>query len=131
MFFFGSNEILQTPRRLIFFFPPDWAKEIIKSIAVLIMHLFVNTVSQTDCYVKLWLPTASCREARTRTVRNCRNPVWNETFHFMIQREVKVGSAPVAASRRFLQGTSSPAVCRLFMRALRLTQRFELSYAEE
>uniref|UniRef100_A0A8C3XBS4 Phospholipase A2 n=1 Tax=Cyanoderma ruficeps TaxID=181631 RepID=A0A8C3XBS4_9PASS len=45
--------------------------------------------SQTDCYVKLWLPTASCREARTRTVHNCRNPVWNETFHFMIQREVK------------------------------------------
>ncbi|NWH84225.1 PA24E phospholipase, partial [Aegithalos caudatus] len=45
--------------------------------------------SQTDCYVKLWLPTASCREAQTRTVHNCRNPVWNETFHFMIQSEVK------------------------------------------
>ncbi|NXR37807.1 PA24E phospholipase, partial [Zosterops hypoxanthus] len=44
---------------------------------------------QTDCYVKLWLPTASCREARTRTVHNCRNPVWNEAFHFMIQAEVK------------------------------------------
>ncbi|NXE95138.1 PA24E phospholipase, partial [Menura novaehollandiae] len=45
--------------------------------------------SQTDCYVKLWLPTASCREVRTRPVHNCRNPVWNETFHFMIQSEVK------------------------------------------
>ncbi|NXC79230.1 PA24E phospholipase, partial [Cercotrichas coryphoeus] len=45
--------------------------------------------SQTDCYVKLWLPTASCREARTRTVHNCRNPVWNETFHFVLQSEVK------------------------------------------
>ncbi|NWY43674.1 PA24E phospholipase, partial [Sylvia atricapilla] len=45
--------------------------------------------SQTDCYVKLWLPTASCREAQTRTAHNCRNPVWNETFHFMIQSEVK------------------------------------------
>ncbi|NXY53203.1 PA24E phospholipase, partial [Callaeas wilsoni] len=45
--------------------------------------------SQTDCYVKLWLPTASCREAQTRTVRNCRNPVWNETFHFVVQSEVK------------------------------------------
>ncbi|NWR29206.1 PA24E phospholipase, partial [Tachuris rubrigastra] len=45
--------------------------------------------SQTDCYVKLRLPTASCQEARTRTVRNCRNPVWNETFHFVIQSEVK------------------------------------------
>ncbi|XP_074005093.1 cytosolic phospholipase A2 epsilon-like [Numenius arquata] len=48
-----------------------------------------DLLSQTDCYVKLRLPTASCREARTRTVRNCRNPVWNEAFHFMIQREVK------------------------------------------
>ncbi|NXA24073.1 PA24E phospholipase, partial [Ibidorhyncha struthersii] len=48
-----------------------------------------DLLSQTDCYIKLWLPTASCREARTRTVRNCRNPVWNETFHFMIQSEVK------------------------------------------
>ncbi|NWU13410.1 PA24E phospholipase, partial [Cephalopterus ornatus] len=45
--------------------------------------------SRTDCYVKLRLPTASCEEARTRTVRNCRNPVWNETFHFVIQSEVK------------------------------------------
>ncbi|NXW74322.1 PA24E phospholipase, partial [Hirundo rustica] len=45
--------------------------------------------SQTDCYVKLRLPTASCREAQTRTVHNCRNPVWNETFHFVIQSEVK------------------------------------------
>ncbi|NXF42527.1 PA24E phospholipase, partial [Oceanites oceanicus] len=59
------------------------------STAVFTMHLFVNLVSQTDCYVKLWLPTSSCREARTRTVCNCRNPVWNETFHFMIQSEVK------------------------------------------
>ncbi|NXJ77582.1 PA24E phospholipase, partial [Trogon melanurus] len=48
-----------------------------------------DLLSQTDCYVKLWLPTASCREARTRTVRNCKNPVWNETFHFMIQSQVK------------------------------------------
>ncbi|NWV85155.1 PA24E phospholipase, partial [Dasyornis broadbenti] len=45
--------------------------------------------SQTDCYVKLWLPTASHRGAQTRTVRNCRNPVWNETFHFVIQSAVK------------------------------------------
>ncbi|KAK2532295.1 hypothetical protein Q9233_005311 [Columba guinea] len=48
-----------------------------------------DLLTLTDCYVKLWLPTASRQEARTRTVRNCRNPVWNETFHFMIQSEVK------------------------------------------
>ncbi|KFQ34850.1 Cytosolic phospholipase A2 epsilon, partial [Mesitornis unicolor] len=48
-----------------------------------------DLLSQSDCYVKLWLPTASHQEARTRAVCNCRNPVWNETFHFMIQRQVK------------------------------------------
>ncbi|XP_030308087.1 cytosolic phospholipase A2 epsilon-like [Calypte anna] len=48
-----------------------------------------DLLSLTDCYVKLWLPTASCQEAQTRTVCNCRNPVWNETFHFMIQSQVK------------------------------------------
>ncbi|NXD22665.1 PA24E phospholipase, partial [Spelaeornis formosus] len=45
--------------------------------------------SQSDCYIRLWLPTASCQEARTRTVPNCRNPVWDETFHFVLQSEVK------------------------------------------
>lgn len=83
------------------------------------MQFVVNTGSQTDCYVKLWLPTASCWEAQTRTVHNCRNPVWNETFHFMIQSEVKVGSETV--SRCFLKGASSPAVGRLFLRGLRIT----------
>lgn len=78
------------------------------------MHLFVTTVSQTDCYVKLWLPTASRWEARTRTVRNCRNPVWNETFHFTIQSEVKVGSTTVIVSRPFLH-----LLCADFTRALR------------
>ncbi|XP_074765189.1 cytosolic phospholipase A2 epsilon-like [Athene noctua] len=48
-----------------------------------------DLLSRTDCYIKLWLPTASCQEARTRTIHNCRNPVWNETFQFMIQSEVK------------------------------------------
>nr|XP_009682981.1 PREDICTED: cytosolic phospholipase A2 epsilon-like [Struthio camelus australis] len=48
-----------------------------------------DLLSQTDCYVKLWLPTASFQEARTRTVCNCKNPVWNEAFHFTIQSAVK------------------------------------------
>uniref|UniRef100_A0A8C3KE34 Phospholipase A2 n=1 Tax=Calidris pygmaea TaxID=425635 RepID=A0A8C3KE34_9CHAR len=60
----------------------------VKIISMRNLHK-ADLLSQTDCYVKLWLPTASCREARTRTVRNSRNPVWNEAFHFMIQREVK------------------------------------------
>uniref|UniRef100_A0A8D0L2E4 Phospholipase A2 n=1 Tax=Sphenodon punctatus TaxID=8508 RepID=A0A8D0L2E4_SPHPU len=50
---------------------------------------FFYTVSQSDCYVKLWLPTASFEEARTQTVFNCKNPVWNEVFYFRIQSLVK------------------------------------------
>lgn len=94
MFTFGSGEIFRNSQRFFFFFfLPGWAKEINKSsTAATVTHLSVNPVSQTDCYVRLWLPTASHQEARTRTVSNCRNPVWNETFHFMIQSEVKVRS---------------------------------------
>lgn len=47
-------------------------------------------VSQADCYVSLWLPTATCERSRTKTVRNSDNPVWNETFYFRIQSQVKV-----------------------------------------
>uniref|UniRef100_A0A803W434 Phospholipase A2 n=1 Tax=Ficedula albicollis TaxID=59894 RepID=A0A803W434_FICAL len=44
---------------------------------------------QSDCYVRLWLPTASDEIFHTKTIKNCRNPVWNETFYFRIQRKVK------------------------------------------
>lgn len=53
---------------------------------------YVSTVSQSDCYVRLWLPTASDEIFHTKTIKNCRNPVWNETFYFRIQRQVKVNS---------------------------------------
>uniref|UniRef100_A0A8D2MNR8 Phospholipase A2 n=1 Tax=Zonotrichia albicollis TaxID=44394 RepID=A0A8D2MNR8_ZONAL len=46
-------------------------------------------LSQSDCYVRLWLPTASDEIFHTKTIKNCRNPVWNETFYFRIQRKVK------------------------------------------
>ncbi|XP_010578355.1 PREDICTED: cytosolic phospholipase A2 epsilon-like [Haliaeetus leucocephalus] len=45
--------------------------------------------SQTDCYVSLSLPTASPETVRTKTVKNCKDPVWNETFCFRIQSQVK------------------------------------------
>ncbi|KFP17189.1 Cytosolic phospholipase A2 epsilon, partial [Egretta garzetta] len=48
-----------------------------------------NTVTQTDCYVSLSLPTASPKTVRTKTIKNCRDPVWNETFCFRIQSQVK------------------------------------------
>ncbi|NWT84335.1 PA24E phospholipase, partial [Lanius ludovicianus] len=46
-------------------------------------------VSQSDCYVSLSLPTASVQQFRTKTVKNNKNPTWNETFHFTIQSQVK------------------------------------------
>ncbi|XP_025889186.1 cytosolic phospholipase A2 epsilon-like [Nothoprocta perdicaria] len=45
--------------------------------------------SQTDCYVSLFLPTASSETVRTKTIKNCKDPVWNETFIFRIQSQVK------------------------------------------
>uniref|UniRef100_A0A8C3LEQ4 Phospholipase A2 n=1 Tax=Chrysolophus pictus TaxID=9089 RepID=A0A8C3LEQ4_CHRPC len=47
-------------------------------------------LSQSDCYVSLWLPTASDEKFQTKTIKNCKDPVWNETFYFRIQRKVKV-----------------------------------------
>ncbi|XP_014997506.3 cytosolic phospholipase A2 epsilon isoform X1 [Macaca mulatta] len=48
-----------------------------------------DMLSQTDCFVSLWLPTASQKKLRTRTISNCPNPEWNESFNFQIQSQVK------------------------------------------
>ncbi|XP_004380788.1 cytosolic phospholipase A2 beta [Trichechus manatus latirostris] len=48
-----------------------------------------DPVTPSDCYVTLWLPTASSHRLRTHTVRNCRNPVWNQSFHFWIHSQLK------------------------------------------
>lgn len=40
--------------------------------------------------MSLWLPTASHEKLRTRTISNCPNPEWNESFNFQIQSQVKV-----------------------------------------
>nr|XP_045013404.1 cytosolic phospholipase A2 epsilon isoform X2 [Jaculus jaculus] len=48
-----------------------------------------DILSQTDCFVSLWLPTASQEKLRTRTISNCLNPEWNESFTFQIQTQVK------------------------------------------
>lgn len=47
-------------------------------------------VSKADCYVRLWLPTASVSPSQTRTVVNSSDPEWNETFHYQIHGAVKV-----------------------------------------
>ncbi|ETE63977.1 Cytosolic phospholipase A2 delta [Ophiophagus hannah] len=49
----------------------------------------VNLISHPDCYWKLQLPTASPAQYQTKTIHNCKDPVWNETFHFMVQSKVK------------------------------------------
>ncbi|KAM9202280.1 cytosolic phospholipase A2 beta isoform 2-T2 [Dugong dugon] len=48
-----------------------------------------DPVTPSDCYVTLWLPTASSHRLRTRTVRNCRSPIWNQSFHFWIHSQLK------------------------------------------
>ncbi|EHH63007.1 hypothetical protein EGM_15891 [Macaca fascicularis] len=48
-----------------------------------------DLLSKADCYVQLWLPTASPSPAQTRTVANCSDPEWNETFHYQIHDAVK------------------------------------------
>ncbi|NWI17990.1 PA24E phospholipase, partial [Crypturellus soui] len=48
-----------------------------------------DVLSQTDCYVSLWLPTASTDKFQTKVIKNCKDPVWNETFYFRIQGQVK------------------------------------------
>uniref|UniRef100_A0A663LNP6 Phospholipase A2 n=1 Tax=Athene cunicularia TaxID=194338 RepID=A0A663LNP6_ATHCN len=48
-----------------------------------------DVLSQTDCYVSLWLPTASTDKFQTKPIKNCKDPVWNETFYFRIQSQVK------------------------------------------
>ncbi|KAM9149393.1 cytosolic phospholipase A2 epsilon-like [Pangshura tecta] len=48
-----------------------------------------DALSHSDCYVSLSLPTATCEKIQTKTVNDCRNPVWNETFYFRIQSQIK------------------------------------------
>ncbi|XP_069714145.1 cytosolic phospholipase A2 beta isoform X2 [Phaenicophaeus curvirostris] len=48
-----------------------------------------SQMTASDCYVRLWLPSASNGKLQTKTIKNSDNPVWNETFYFRIQREVE------------------------------------------
>ncbi|XP_054421088.1 cytosolic phospholipase A2 zeta [Pteronotus mesoamericanus] len=48
-----------------------------------------DLLSKADCYVQLWLPTASPSRTQTRVIANCSDPEWNETFHYQIHGAVK------------------------------------------
>ncbi|XP_048340562.1 cytosolic phospholipase A2 epsilon-like [Sphaerodactylus townsendi] len=45
--------------------------------------------TQSNCYVSLFLPTASSERVQTKTIKDCQDPLWNETFIFRIQKKVK------------------------------------------
>lgn len=66
---------------------------------------FCYAVTLSDCYVTLWLPTASTEKVRTRTIRNSKNPVWNEAFCYKIDRRVKV-------TKMFFKCFSLFVICR-------------------
>ncbi|KAF3830436.1 hypothetical protein GH733_004255 [Mirounga leonina] len=46
-------------------------------------------VSEADPYVTLQLPTVPGTKFKTKTITNTSHPVWNETFSFLIQSQVK------------------------------------------
>ncbi|XP_032107121.1 cytosolic phospholipase A2 beta isoform X2 [Sapajus apella] len=48
-----------------------------------------DLVTPSDCYVTLWLPTACSHRLQTRTVKNSSSPIWNQSFHFRIHRQLK------------------------------------------
>ncbi|XP_024588114.1 cytosolic phospholipase A2 beta-like isoform X2 [Neophocaena asiaeorientalis asiaeorientalis] len=48
-----------------------------------------DLVTPSDCYVTLWLPSASSHQVQTRVVKNSRNPIWNQSFHFRIHTQLK------------------------------------------
>ncbi|ELW48131.1 Cytosolic phospholipase A2 beta [Tupaia chinensis] len=48
-----------------------------------------DLVTSSDCYVTLWLPTAPSHRLQTRTVRNSRSPIWNQSFHFRVHSQLK------------------------------------------
>uniref|UniRef100_R4GAI0 Phospholipase A2 n=1 Tax=Anolis carolinensis TaxID=28377 RepID=R4GAI0_ANOCA len=50
---------------------------------------FTGLVSETDCYVSLWLPTASSETVRTVTIPNSKDPTWNQTFSYRVDSRVK------------------------------------------
>uniref|UniRef100_A0A8C5TWE6 Phospholipase A2 n=1 Tax=Malurus cyaneus samueli TaxID=2593467 RepID=A0A8C5TWE6_9PASS len=64
-------------------------RKAIDTCIIILLSLTPWSFTLSDCYVTLWLPTASSEKVRTRTIRNSKNPVWNEAFCYKIDRRVK------------------------------------------
>ncbi|XP_044291653.1 cytosolic phospholipase A2 epsilon-like [Varanus komodoensis] len=62
---------------------------LVARLACCMMKPPAEEITQSDCYVTLWMPTASLKRTKTQTVNDTKDPVWNETFHFQIQNQVK------------------------------------------
>lgn len=87
-------------------------------------------VSEADPYVTLELPTVPGTKFKTKTITNSCHPVWNETFSFLIQSQVKVkartthlrtgcteNTFPPGLSQRHRGGVSLfPAPCTVWER---------------
>lgn len=50
---------------------------------------WADLMSNSDCYVCLWLPTCTNKVQKTKTMTNTSDPEWNETFYFAICNHVK------------------------------------------
>uniref|UniRef100_A0A452S1A0 Phospholipase A2 n=1 Tax=Ursus americanus TaxID=9643 RepID=A0A452S1A0_URSAM len=50
---------------------------------------WTDLLSEADPYVTLQLPTVPGTKFKTKTITNSSHPVWNETFSFLIQSQVK------------------------------------------
>ncbi|VCW97238.1 unnamed protein product, partial [Gulo gulo] len=50
---------------------------------------WTDLLSEADSYVTLELPTVPGTKFKTKTITNSSHPVWNETFSFLIQSQVK------------------------------------------
>uniref|UniRef100_M3YDT6 Phospholipase A2 n=1 Tax=Mustela putorius furo TaxID=9669 RepID=M3YDT6_MUSPF len=50
---------------------------------------WTDLLSEADPYVTLELPTVPGTKFKTKTITNSCHPVWNETFSFLIQNQVK------------------------------------------
>lgn len=59
--------------------------------------VLLPAVTPSDCYVTLWLPTASSQKLQTCMVKNSRNPNWNQSFRFRIHSQLKVGQMSALA----------------------------------
>lgn len=81
-------------------------------------------VSKSDCYVTVTLPTATARTCRTKTIENCNNPKWNETFTMRVPKNVKVSYIGRTQTQAFGQLYSTITQHRQYISIITLSIHF-------